>query len=61
MKRRTANFSYDESEQIWFDKVHREAAKQKPRVSKSAMLIHIIRSYFEAQADLKRFTQSRSK
>lgn len=43
----TKAFSYDSSEDKWFKMVDREATRRRPKITKSQMMVEIIRSYFE--------------
>lgn len=46
MPRMTKAFSYDSMDDKWFKMVDREAAKRRPKPTKSAMMVEIIRDYF---------------
>lgn len=47
MARMTKAFSYDSSEDKYFKMVDREAARRRPKISKSQMMVEIIRAYFD--------------
>lgn len=47
MPRMTKAFSYDSSEDRYFKMVDREASRRRPKISKSQMMVDIIRDYFE--------------
>lgn len=55
--RRTTGFSYHESEQPIFDWLHKAAENHKPKVSKSQLLIHILKNYRDTQKMLKDINQ----
>lgn len=53
MSRKTKAFSYDSNDHKYFESLKLEAKAHKPRVSESALLIHILRTHFEHKKMLK--------
>lgn len=47
MARMTKAFSYDSSENKYFKMVDSEAKRRRPKISKSQMMVEIIRAYFD--------------
>lgn len=49
LMRKTKAFSYEASEHKHFKRLKVEARKRRPRVSESALLVEILKDYFERQ------------
>lgn len=58
MPRMTKTFSYDSTEDKWFKMVDREAARRRPKLTKSQMMVEIIREYFKTKKIIDNVTKS---
>lgn len=47
IQRTTKAYSFERSQEKWFKMVDREAAKRRPKVTNSQMMVEIIRTFFE--------------